>query len=87
MHVALPTDTDRPRPTLAAIKGLGVRRQRVAVEAVLDYEVWLPPIGAQQVIVAAIGELEKASSARHAASERIDALLPAALNEAFALPN
>ncbi len=31
-----------------ASKGIGVRRQRVPVEAVLNYEVWLPPICVQQ---------------------------------------
>jgi type I restriction enzyme, S subunit len=65
-------------------KGLGVRRQRVPVEAVLDYEVWLPPMTAQRAMVAAIEGLEKASAARQAALQRIDALLPAALNDAFA---
>jgi type I restriction enzyme S subunit len=64
-------------------KGLGVRRQRVPVEAVLEYELWLPPMTTQRSIVAAIDDLEKASAARQAALQRIDALLPAALNEAF----
>jgi type I restriction enzyme S subunit len=65
-------------------KGLGVRRQRVPVEAVLDYEIWLPPMTTQRAMVAAINDLERAGAARLAESERIDALLPAALNEAFA---
>jgi len=65
-------------------KGLGVRRQRVPVEAVMEYEIWLPPIATQRAMVAAIEEVEKAGSARHAVNDRIDALVPAALNEGFA---
>jgi type I restriction enzyme S subunit len=64
--------------------GLGVRRQRVPVDAVLDYEVWLPPMATQRTMIAAIDDIEKASAARQAVLQRIDALLPAALNEAFA---
>jgi hypothetical protein len=65
-------------------KGLGVRRQRVPVEAVLDYELWLPPMATQRTMIAAIDDIEKANAARQAVLQRIDALLPAALNEAFA---
>lgn len=65
-------------------KGLGVRRQRVPVEAVLDYEVWLPPIAEQRAMVASIDALEKASSLRRTVDRRTGALVPAALNEAFA---
>jgi hypothetical protein len=64
-------------------KGLGVRRQRVPVEAVLDYELWLPPMTTQRAMVAAIDDLEKTSAARQTALQRIEALLPSALNEAF----
>lgn len=65
-------------------KGLGVRRQRVPVEAVLDYEVPLPPITTQRAMVAMIDGLERASVARQAALQHIDALLPAVLNDTFA---
>jgi type I restriction enzyme S subunit len=65
-------------------KGLGVRRQRVPVEAVLDYEVWLPPIAEQRSMVASIRKLDQAASHRGAVTSRVDALLPAALNEVFA---
>jgi type I restriction enzyme S subunit len=65
-------------------KGLGVRRQRVPVDAVLNYEVWLPPMTTQRTMIAAIDDIEKASAARQGVLQRIDALLPAALNEAFA---
>jgi type I restriction enzyme, S subunit len=65
-------------------KGLGVRRQRVPVEAVLDYEVWLPPRRTQDGMVAAIDELEKAGLRRQAVITRVEALVPAMLNQAFA---
>ena len=64
-------------------KGLGVRRQRVPVEAVVAYKVWLPPITMQHAMVRAIDRVEKATAMRGVANERIDALLLAALNEAF----
>lgn len=65
-------------------KGLGVRRQRVPVEAVLDYELWLPPIAEQRAMVEAIQESGEPAAHRRSVIERTDALLPAALNEAFA---
>ena len=66
-----------------ASKGLGVRRQRVSVEAVLDYNVWLPPIAVQQQIVATISRLDQGRARRAEAEQRINALIPAALNRAF----
>lgn len=65
-------------------KGLGVRRQRVPVEAVLDYEVWLPPIATQRAIVTSIDRTERVDMSREQTRQRIDALVPAALNQAFA---
>jgi type I restriction enzyme S subunit len=65
-------------------KGLGVRRQRVPVEAVLDFEVWLPPIETQREMVDAIDRVAQVELHRSAIEERINALVPAALNEAFA---
>jgi type I restriction enzyme S subunit len=65
-------------------KGIGVRRQRVPVEALLDYELWLPPINEQQSMVEAIRQLETTAAHRHEMTQRVDALLPSALNEAFA---
>jgi hypothetical protein len=64
-------------------KGLGVRRQRVPVEAVMNYEVWLPPIAKQRAMVGTIDSLDRVRAARRGADKRFDALLPAALNEAF----
>jgi type I restriction enzyme, S subunit len=65
-------------------KGLGVRRQRVPVEAVLDYELWLPPVSEQCAMVASVERLGEVSSRREGALTRLNALLPAVLNEAFA---
>jgi type I restriction enzyme S subunit len=65
-------------------KGLGVRRQRVPVEALMNYEVWLPPIVMQRAMVGMIDSPDRVRAARRGANERLDAVLPAALNEAFA---
>ena len=45
-----------------ASKGLGVRRQRVPVEAVMDYEVWLPPIALQKATVTTLDRLDRAGT-------------------------
>lgn len=66
-----------------ASKGLGVRRQRVPVEAVLAYDVWLPPIAVQQAIVATINRLDRARVRRVDAEQRINSLVPAAVKRAF----
>jgi type I restriction enzyme, S subunit len=65
-------------------KGLGVRRQRVPVEAVLAYEVWLPPIEQQHAMVRAAESLEAVRLARHRSDQWAKSLLAAALNRAFA---
>lgn len=65
-------------------KGLGVRRQRVPVQAVLAYVVWLPPIAEQHSMVATIDRLDHARYRRDEAGIRLRALVPAALNEVFA---
>jgi type I restriction enzyme, S subunit len=65
-------------------KGLGVRRQRVPAEAILDYEAWVPPRRTQDEMVAAIEELETAGLRRQGVTTRVDALVPAILNQAFA---
>lgn len=64
-------------------KGLGVRRQRVPVDAVLAYELWLPPVAEQHRIVAAIDKLNEAEMARASAQQRTRTLVAAAMNEAF----
>jgi type I restriction enzyme S subunit len=65
-------------------KGLGVRRQRVPVEAILDYRIWLPPRSVQHQTIALLAQLEESQMLRLQGDNRIDALLPAAMNEAFA---
>ena len=65
-------------------KGLGVRRQRIPVEALLAYKVWLPSLKEQQQIVSRLDRLEQAHADRPSAEARIKSLVPAALNEAFA---
>ncbi len=67
-----------------ASKGLGVRRQRVPVEAVMDYVVWLPPIALQHAIVATASRLDEARTSRVHSDHRIASLVPAALNQTFA---
>lgn len=64
-------------------KGLGVRRQRVAVEAILSYRIWLPPIETQKSMVAAIERIESIQTARVDVDRRTAALVPAELNRAF----
>jgi type I restriction enzyme S subunit len=65
-------------------KGLGVRRQRIPVEALLAYEVWLPPMKEQQRIVDNLEVLGQAKADRLSAGARLNSLVPAALNEVFA---
>jgi type I restriction enzyme S subunit len=67
-------------------KGLGVRRQRVPVEAILSYRIWLPPIETQKSMVAAIERIESIQAARVDVDRRTSALVPAELNRAFAEP-
>jgi hypothetical protein len=50
----------------------------------MNYEVWLPPIAKQRAMVGTIDSLDRVRAARRGANKRLDALLPAALNEAFA---
>jgi type I restriction enzyme, S subunit len=66
-----------------ASKGIGVRRQRVPVEAVLKYEIWLPPLEVQHSAVRALERIDESSRARGASRERLKALMRAVLNEAF----
>jgi type I restriction enzyme S subunit len=64
-------------------RGLGVRRQRVQPEAILDYEIWLPSL-AEQDQIARMAELCYASDRlRSRMKTHLDALSVAALNQAF----
>jgi type I restriction enzyme S subunit len=68
----------------SASKGLGVRRQRVPAEAILAYTLWLPPLKHQEKMINVLEKIDELRSLRAAGATRLDALLPAALNEAFA---
>jgi type I restriction enzyme S subunit len=65
-------------------KGMGVRRQRVPIEAVMAYIVWLPPIHYQQTVVASIDQVDTIRKGRLDSTRRIESLVPAMLTEAFA---
>jgi type I restriction enzyme S subunit len=75
---------DRWAELASSSKGLGVRRQRVPVESVLAYELWLPPVEQQRAMVQMIDRLEQARVSRAQADAWIGSLAPAAVNEAFA---
>jgi type I restriction enzyme S subunit len=64
-------------------KGLGVRRQRVQPEAVLDYEVWLPGLEEQDHVARTAALARAADEARSRVRARLDALGSAALNQTF----
>jgi type I restriction enzyme, S subunit len=67
-----------------ASRGIGARRERVHAARLLEQEVDLPPLAMQRQVAQKIRSLNDADARRSAARDRIDALLPAALNEAFA---
>jgi type I restriction enzyme S subunit len=65
-------------------KGLGVRRQRIHAETLLEYEVWLPPVPEQVRVVENLMRLEKAGRLREQTSTCAQALHASTLNYAFA---
>ncbi len=75
---------DRWAELAGSSKGLGVRRQRVPVEAVLAYEVWLPPIEQQHAMVRIAKSLDAIRHARVQSDQRVKSLAAAGLNQAFA---
>lgn len=68
----------------ASARGSMVRRRRINPTEFLSTRVWLPPLDAQAVTARALATASDAYRARQAAGARVDALVPAALNEAFA---
>ena len=76
---------DRWRELAASSTGLGVRRQRVPVEAVLAFEIVLPPIDEQLAMVRTINRIDALTRDRVEATRALEALVPAALNAAFGL--
>jgi type I restriction enzyme, S subunit len=65
-------------------KGLGVRRQRVQPEAILDYEVWLPTLEEQRRVARTAELIGVSDATRSRMKGRLEALGAAALNQAFA---
>jgi type I restriction enzyme S subunit len=69
----------------AQSKGLGLRRQRVHVEAVLNYEIWLPPFEEQLRFVALSAMAGELATLRARVEEFTDSIPLAALNAAISL--
>lgn len=65
-------------------KGLGLRRQRIQVEALLRHELWFPPIDEQLRILDGLRRVVETRSLLASSSRLSAALLPSALNRAFA---
>lgn len=68
----------------ANARGSMVRRRRINPSEFLAAEVWLPPIDTQEAIARSVDKVNEVSNSYAHRSARIDALLPAALNAAFA---
>lgn len=64
-------------------RGSMVRRRRINADQLLDTEVWLPPIEAQARIAGQLRVIRRVEELQAVARARRDALIPAALNEAF----
>jgi type I restriction enzyme, S subunit len=65
-------------------RGLGVRRQRIHAETLLNFEIWLPPISVQKASVQQLGRLQQYQSAHGNRAKLAIALTSAALNHEFA---
>jgi type I restriction enzyme, S subunit len=74
---------DRWMELASKSKGLGVRRQRVSIESVLSYEVWLPPIDEQREMIKMVDVIEITRANRRNLMPKIDALTTAAVNKAL----
>lgn len=68
----------------SSARGSMVRRRRINRREFLNARVWLPPVEVQRRVTAQLGSIERTSELRQAAAMRVEALLPAALNTAFA---
>jgi len=75
--------TDRWHELAGSSKGLGVHRQRVPIEAVLGYEIWLPPVEQQRAMAHTIDRLDRVHTKHNDAELRLASLVPAVLNAAF----
>lgn len=65
-------------------RGSMVRRRRINPKEFLATRVWLPPLEVQADTARVMASAVTIGDARAGITARIDALLPAALNEAFA---
>lgn len=68
----------------ANARGSMVRRRRISGAEFLATQIWLPPLGVQGRVARMLDLMDKASERRAVMQARVDALVPAALNEAFA---
>lgn len=68
----------------AGTRGSMARRKRITTSEFLATKAWLPTLADQERVAEQLSDIDEVSRSRLAASERLDALLPAALNEAFA---
>jgi hypothetical protein len=65
-------------------KGLGLRRQRIHVEKLLEFAVWMPPLEDQRHAVTTMSNLAVCAVKRAHTSEMLVALQRSMLNRAFA---
>jgi type I restriction enzyme S subunit len=72
------------RDLAGSSKGLGVRRQRVQPEAILDHDVWLPTLDEQRRVARTVQLVSASVVARSQVKARLDALRVAVLNQTFA---
>lgn len=64
-------------------QGIGARRERVSTSKLLEQALWLPPVKEQRRLLQVVDFAEVAASRRREFGERLAALVPAALNQAF----
>ena len=65
-------------------KGLGLRRQRIKVDALLEHRLWFPPIEQQRRVVAGLERIGRLESLVAHSDDLAAAVSPSALNRAFA---
>lgn len=65
-------------------KGIGARRERVGTDRLLEQEISLPPIAEQTRIASLLDHVRAVVRKREDIEDRARALVPSALNEAFA---
>ena len=65
-------------------RGSMVRRRRINAKEFLTTRIWLPPMETQRHVAGCLQAVDSVAQAREAGHMRMDALLPAALNQAFA---